>query len=678
MNIIFLDFDDIENPLLNAGQARATWEVATRLVKKGHRVQVITSRFPGYKDRNSENIIYTHIGLGSRHIKLNNIFYLLCLPFMVRKLRADIIIESFIPPFSVCFSPLFTSIPVVGLPSMFAAAEFAKKYNLPFHWVEKLGIKIYKYLLPYSDVDSGKAKKLNPTIDYHIVPEGVSKEYFQIKHQESKFILFLGRLDVAQKGIDLLLEAYATIKDKIGYPLVIAGHGSDEGKIRSLIDKLDLTDKVKLIGGVYGQKKFQVIANALFVAFPSRHEEMSLWSLEALAAGLPLVHFDIPEEKWISSEVSFKARPFDIQDYADKLLEATNSTVLLRKQAAARSFARQFSWDKVASEFEKYFEYVLHKEGTHIDKIKTGDNGLVGKNIVTVTIGIPAYNEEQNIEQLLREVSDQDVKGIRLDKIIVASDGSTDKTVNKVRSVRSPQIELLVSSRREGKVHVQNKILDKSKSDVLIFLDADVLIDGKTFLKDTVDVFKTNSKIALVSADTVSIKPASFIEKMVDNSHEMKKDSYIKIDSGNNVYMCHGRAIALARPFYQKLKLPGNYPADGFCYLSCLKQGFEFAFSPKTKIIFRSPTTLKDHLKQSTRFFLGRKKLENFFSPRFVQQQYFLPLSILLASTIKFLVKRPLLTTTYLLTYAYVRMLTIDDNRYRSKWKIAETSKKLI
>ena len=74
-NIAFLDFDDIRNPLLNGGQARATFEVGTRLVKKGHKVTVISSRYPGYKDRKENGIYYKHIGLGTGNIKVNNVFY---------------------------------------------------------------------------------------------------------------------------------------------------------------------------------------------------------------------------------------------------------------------------------------------------------------------------------------------------------------------------------------------------------------------------------------------------------------------------------------------------------------------------------------------------------------------------------------------------------------------------
>jgi len=362
MRIIYLDFDDIRNPLLNAGQARATYEVGRRLVERGHGVTSICSRYPGYKDRIEAGIVYKHIGLGSRFIRLNNLLYIFALPFNVRKLSGDIIIECFTPPISTLFSPLFTKIPVVVLPSMFNAKEFAKKYHLPFHWIEKIGMRFYKYIMPYSDVDSAKARCLNPNIIYKIISEGVGDEYFKIIHKKPKHILFLGRFDIAQKGIDLLLKSYSKVADKINYPLVIAGHGPDEKKIKSLVSELGLEEKVKIVGPTYGEKKFKLMREALYVVSPSRHEEMSLWALEALAGGLPLVGFGLPEAGYLDKSVYLKVKPFDIDEYSDLLLKACKPELIYRMRRSARVFAKKFDWENVTSKFESFFEKILKLE----------------------------------------------------------------------------------------------------------------------------------------------------------------------------------------------------------------------------------------------------------------------------------------------------------------------------
>lgn len=362
LNITFLDFDDIKNPLLGAGQAHATYEVGRRLVKSGNKVLVLCSKYPGYKDRIEDGIEYKHIGLYTGNIKINNILYILALPLYINKLKSDIVIECFTAPISTLFSPIFTKKPVIALPSMFNAIEFSKKYHLPFDLIEKFGMRFYKYMLPYSEIDAKKAIGLNKNIIYKIVPQGVDKEYLKIKQKKPKYILFLGRFDIAQKGIDMLIEAYAKVSNKINYPLFIAGHGPDEEKIVKLIKKYKLGNKVKIVGPAYGNKKNKLMAEALFVAFPSRHDEMCLWALEALAGGLPLVGFDIPESKWMSSGISMKAKAFDIDEYANLLLKATNNKEIFKLRRNSREFAKKYPWEKVVEEFEAFIRFVLRKE----------------------------------------------------------------------------------------------------------------------------------------------------------------------------------------------------------------------------------------------------------------------------------------------------------------------------
>jgi glycosyltransferase involved in cell wall biosynthesis len=363
-NVVFLDFDDIKNPLLNAGQARATYEVGTRLAKMGYIVTVYCSRYPGFRDRIENGIRYRHISLGTRYIRLNNLFYILTLPFYVRQIKADIIIESFVAPISTLCSPLFTKVPVIGLPSMFNAKAFFRKYHIPFHWVERFGSRVYKYFLPYSDIDSAKMRLLNPGIRYKIVPQGVDDEYFRVKHNTPKHILFLSRLDIEQKGIDLLLESYARVKNKIPYPLVIAGHGPDREKVVDFIKRLGLQKDVKLVGSAYGVKKKKLIADALYVVFPSRHDELSLWALEAFASGMPIVAFDLPEATWMSKKASLKAKPYDIDEYASLLLKAANPSRNRRMRIEARKLARAYTWKKVVILFDEFISEILKIESS--------------------------------------------------------------------------------------------------------------------------------------------------------------------------------------------------------------------------------------------------------------------------------------------------------------------------
>lgn len=355
LHIIFLDFDDIKNPLLGAGQARATVEVGRRLVKMGHKLTVICSRYPGYKDRKENGLFYKHIAIGSSKIRLNNVFYILMLPLTILRLRGDVIVECFTAPITTLFSPLFTKIPVVAIPTSFEAERFAKLYHVPVDRIERFGLRFYKYFLPTSSYFEEKMRKHNQKVVTKIIPEGVGEEFFSIRKRKAEHILFLGRIDMSQKGIDLLLKAYAKSRKKIGYPLVIAGLGPDEGKVLKMIKKLKLENDVILVGPSYGEKKYKLLSRSLFVAIPSRHEGFSLFALEALASALPVVAFDIPGLSWCEGEFCRKAKRFDVEEYSKLLIKTAKNKDLQSIGKKGREFARNFTWEKVAADYEDFF-----------------------------------------------------------------------------------------------------------------------------------------------------------------------------------------------------------------------------------------------------------------------------------------------------------------------------------
>ncbi len=366
LQIVFLDFDDIRNPLLGAGQASATYQIAKRLVKKGHKVTVLSSRFPGSKDRTQDGIRYTHIGLGTNNIKVNNAAYILSVPLAVSKVKADIVVECFTAPISTLLSPLFTKIPVVIVPASFEAERFSKLYHLPFHLIEKYGARIYKYHLPLSEFTDEKMKKLNKNIIAKIVPEGVSEEFFAIKKKKAKHILFLGRFDMGQKGIDLLLQAYKKAAKTLSYPLVIAGHGPDEQKIKALITKLGLDEQVAMVGSAYGEVKERLLSESIAVALPSRHETFSCFGLEALASGLPLLVFRIPGLSWLNDACAVQAKPFSVEQYAKALRTVESAGKMRLMSKNARLHAGNFTWDSVVAEYESFFYEILAREDSQL------------------------------------------------------------------------------------------------------------------------------------------------------------------------------------------------------------------------------------------------------------------------------------------------------------------------
>ncbi|MBI2621974.1 MAG: glycosyltransferase [Candidatus Levybacteria bacterium] len=296
----------------------------------------------------------------------------------------------------------------------------------------------------------------------------------------------------------------------------------------------------------------------------------------------------------------------------------------------------------------------------------------------TITIGIPAYNEELNIKFLLKSLLKQKVESADISEIIVISDGSTDRTVEIASSVRDERIKVIDQKARMGGRAVQNEIIKRAKGDILVMLDADVIPVGSNFVDEIIKPILHDKDVGLVGANIVSAKPDTFVEKVISASHELKWALYKRINNRDNIYLCHGRARAFSRGLYRKINWPQNAPEDAYSYLLCKKKGFKFIYASKAKVIFRSPANLADHFKQSNRFVKGKKEMEKYFPASFVKKQYRYSKLLLAQTVTEYLLKNPVAIIGYIAITVYVRIFGIKDWVNHAKWDISPSTKKII
>ena len=88
-----------------------------------------------------------------------------------------------------------------------------------------------------------------------------------------------------------------------------------------------------------------------------------------------------------------------------------------------------------------------------------------------VTILITAYNEEKDIRAKLENTLQIDYPLEKLE-ILVASDGSTDKTDQIVKEFASRGVKLFRQEGRLGKTFTQNEAVKKASSEIILFSDA--------------------------------------------------------------------------------------------------------------------------------------------------------------------------------------------------------------
>jgi glycosyltransferase involved in cell wall biosynthesis len=103
-----------------------------------------------------------------------------------------------------------------------------------------------------------------------------------------RVFMFLGRLDPWQKGLDLLLKAYARARISDA-ALVIVGPDdrATHRRLADLADRLGTSADVLFKGAAFGQERANLLAAADIFVHPSRWEGVSLSVLAAAAAGKP-------------------------------------------------------------------------------------------------------------------------------------------------------------------------------------------------------------------------------------------------------------------------------------------------------------------------------------------------------------------------------------------------------
>lgn len=108
---------------------------------------------------------------------------------------------------------------------------------------------------------------------------------------------------------------------------------------------------------------------------------------------------------------------------------------------------------------------------------KFGDFEKIKNNSLSVSICIPAYNEAKNIGKLLDKLLSQRTRVIKINKIIVVSSASTDKTDEIVQkySKENNHVFLIREKERLGKATAINTFLKKVNDPVVVVQSADTL-----------------------------------------------------------------------------------------------------------------------------------------------------------------------------------------------------------
>lgn len=200
---------------------------------------------------------------------------------------------------------------------------------------------------------------------YRTIPTGVdtnvfkpqSNTKFDLKIIENKrVILCVARLH-EQKGLEYLIKSIVYVKKE--HPnilLIIKGNGNLLNELKTLIEKLSLTDNVYIFTSFLNRKDLVNLYNiSEFTVLPSIFETFGFVILESMACGKPIIstNIDGPREIILNNDVGYLVESKSSEELSEKIILMLKLTEVRKKMGLnARELAvKKYEWNSLAKEF---------------------------------------------------------------------------------------------------------------------------------------------------------------------------------------------------------------------------------------------------------------------------------------------------------------------------------------
>lgn len=345
-------------------------ELSTRLVKKGHIVDVFNRKGNNVSDNN----IKTKKQKEYKGVKIKTIF-------TINKKGIDALIYSFFASIAALFGNYNCmhyhaegSCAMLWIPHLFRKkiivtihgldwqrskwGGFATKY---IKFGEKMAVKYADEIIVLSE-SVQKYFKDTYNRETKFIPNGVNKPKIKepkvIKEKygldKEKYILFLARI-VPEKGLDYLIDAYRSIKTDI--KLVIAGGSSHTNDYFERIQKKAKEDsRILMTGFVQGEELEELFSNCYIYCLPSDIEGMPISLLEAMSYGRNCLVSDIEENTQVCGKFAttfIKSNTNDLKENLEKCLKGENR---FSPKEITEYVLNKYNWDNVVIKTEELYK----------------------------------------------------------------------------------------------------------------------------------------------------------------------------------------------------------------------------------------------------------------------------------------------------------------------------------
>jgi cellulose synthase/poly-beta-1,6-N-acetylglucosamine synthase-like glycosyltransferase len=311
-----------------------------------------------------------------------------------------------------------------------------------------------------------------------------------------------------------------------------------------------------------------------------------------------------------------------------------------------------------------------------------------------ITVGVPSFNEEQNILNLLQSIiqatrsedpdnyftnkdTGYDDDEFIISEIIISDDSSDSTSIIVDRFVKenpSLNIRLIHHPHRRGVSAAWNEIFQEAIGEIIVLYDADIIID-KNSTRELVSSIKENVGLC-----------ASNSRPFIPKEKEDKKLAVLRASifianwlksvrrTGLSQYTVMGRALSISSDVAKKITVPENIIAlDLYVQCRTLEEGFDVIYNEDAIVYFKPPDNMIDFASQIIRATNGHKQIQHYIS----RLKLCIPLSTAFIEAIQNIISDPKGAISLIFCYMFLPYykLRLRGEVDSAKWHIAKSTK---
>lgn len=239
---------------------------------------------------------------------------------------------------------------------------------------------LYRHVSVFHALNPAEAEHIRRalgTVNIYILPQGPSVHVLSAikanpvdrrEGDEIRFI-FVGRLDIYTKGLDILVEAFSEVLRRLDGAARLVLVGPDQGgslqRLKDMTLKNGCAQRVDFVGAVPGEKVAELIVQSDIYVHLSRHEGLPLSVTEALCSGKPSIlsnRIGTVSYREIASLSYVKVIPPEKEaaiqamvEFAQRIEELKTAGISSRERVQ-----RFFDWERIAKEHLKIYEKCIN------------------------------------------------------------------------------------------------------------------------------------------------------------------------------------------------------------------------------------------------------------------------------------------------------------------------------